>query len=211
MPRTEPFDLHYDRYEEWFERHGPVYESELRAVRTLFPRSGLAAEVGVGSGRFAAPLGIRLGVEPSLAMARLARERGIQVARGVAEALPIRSGSLDVVLMVTTICFVDDPFLTFQEIGRVLKPGGHVLVGFIDKTSHLGQQYERIKEQNVFYRPATFYSTADILDLLSRTGFAELQTVQTVFRSLEEIEAPEPVEEGHGRGAFVVVRGRKRR
>ncbi|MDX9959582.1 MAG: class I SAM-dependent methyltransferase, partial [Spirochaetia bacterium] len=45
-------------------------------------------EVGVGSGNFAVPLGIGLGVEPSEEMARKAERQGIRVFRNVAEALP---------------------------------------------------------------------------------------------------------------------------
>ena len=65
-------------------------------------------EIGVGTGRFAEPLGFREGVEPSPAMAERARRRGLEVTDGVAENLPLPDATYDVALMVTTICFVDD-------------------------------------------------------------------------------------------------------
>ena len=51
-------------------------------------KQGEGLEVGVGTGRFAAPLGIHIGLEPSPAMAKLARARGVEVHSGVGENLP---------------------------------------------------------------------------------------------------------------------------
>lgn len=76
-PDTDPFDSHTDRYDTWFEHHPAIYESELNAIRQLLPpgfESGL--EVGVGTGRFAAPLGIATGLEPSIKMGAVAPEAG---------------------------------------------------------------------------------------------------------------------------------------
>jgi SAM-dependent methyltransferase len=90
MPMAAPFEVHHRRYEAWFERHEAAYHSELLAVRALLPWRGLGLEIGVGSGRFAGPLGVRVGVDPSAAMLRYANARGVLAARGVAEALPFR-------------------------------------------------------------------------------------------------------------------------
>ena len=58
MPRIAPFEAHQERYDSWFERHAAAYYSELLAVRALLPWEGRGLEVGVGTGRFAAPLGV---------------------------------------------------------------------------------------------------------------------------------------------------------
>lgn len=68
MPRIEPFEKHTDRYEAWFERHDAAYLSELLALRPFVPLCGRGLEIGVGSGRFAAPLGVQVGIDPSKAM-----------------------------------------------------------------------------------------------------------------------------------------------
>jgi 7,8-dihydropterin-6-yl-methyl-4-(beta-D-ribofuranosyl)aminobenzene 5'-phosphate synthase len=98
MPRNSPFDEHHNRYESWFATHNAAYCSELLAVRSLLPRDGFGLEIGVGTGRFAAPLGISVGLDPSAAMLEHASARGIRVVRGVAEQLPFATGSFDYAL-----------------------------------------------------------------------------------------------------------------
>lgn len=206
MPRTAPFERHDEAYEAWFEKNRALYEAELESARQLLPPAGASGlEVGVGSGRFAAPLGIRLGVEPARPMAARARARGIRVVRGVAEHLPFANGAFDFVLLVTTICFVDSVTSTFQEAFRVLRPGGQVLVGFVDRESALGRRYEQKRARSRFYREATFFSAGEVQDHLRRAGFAITATRQTLLTGAP----PATIREGTGAGAFVVLRGQR--
>ncbi len=76
MAKSDPFDSYAMKYDEWFDRNRFVYESELQAIKELIPRSKNSIEVGVGSGRFAVPLGIKLGVDPSKEMGKIAGKRG---------------------------------------------------------------------------------------------------------------------------------------
>lgn len=63
------------------------YQSELLTIRALLPWDGLGLEIGVGTARFAAPLGVQVGIDPSSAMLRYAAGRGITVVRATAERL----------------------------------------------------------------------------------------------------------------------------
>lgn len=203
MAKTSAFEDYSDAYDEWFERNADAYAAELKALRTFLADKNLqGVEIGVGSGKFAAPLGIRIGLEPSEKMAEKARQLGIDVVTGVAEDLPFPDDQFDFVLMVTTICFVDDLEQSFREARRILKPGGFIVVGFVDKVSELGKQYQANRHKSRFYQEATFFSTPEVLDLLQAVGFGATEIVQTL---LPEDETGK-VMEGFGRGAFVVIK-----
>ncbi len=208
--KTGPFDEHPLRYDRWFEKHKSVYKSELLAIKALLPENtNKGLEIGVGTGRFAAPLGIKWGIEPSKRMREIARKRGIKVIGGVAEYLPFSDNLFDIALMVTTICFIDNLMTSLEEAYRILKPEGSLIIGFIDRGSFLGKLYQKHKDENVFYSVATFYSVDEILYGLRRTNFQNFEFTQTIFHYLEEIKEPEPVKEGYGEGSFVVVRADK--
>jgi ubiquinone/menaquinone biosynthesis C-methylase UbiE len=192
-------------YDAWFDRNRPVYESEIMALKRFLPPPGRGLEIGVGTGRFAVPLGIRVGVEPAKAMAAMARRRGIMVVRAVAEALPFPGASFRLAVLVTTLCFLKDPFPALEEAARVLKPGGRLLIGMIDKDSSLGRRYEKHKQESAFYRDAHFYAVSQVLEWLAKLPFRDLKTCQTLFKDLGAITAPEPVRDGHGAGGFVVI------
>ena len=210
MPtESSPFEQNAARYETWFKRHPAAYESELAAVRELWPMGADGLEIGVGAGHFAAPLGIRTGVEPSAAMRQRVTAREITSVDGVAERLPFPEGRFDAALMVTTLCFVADPAQSLQEAFRVLRPGGCLVVGFVDRASPLGQEYERNKEHSVFYKTARFFYTEEVTALLAAAGFTRLEYRQTLFAHPDRMQTPDPVRTGFGAGAFVVIRGRK--
>ena len=200
MPRTEPFDEHTSEYDAWFDQNALAYQSELLAVKSLLPEYRRAIEIGVGSGRFALPLGISLGVEPSRAMAALARSRGIHVLQVVAEQLPFADGTFDLVLMVTTVCFLDDVSRSFSEAHRVLAAGGYLLVGFLDRETELGRAYQEHKAESVFYRLARCLSSEEVAAEFERAGFGDLASVHTIYSS--------PGSNGTPGGAFAGSRKR---
>jgi ubiquinone/menaquinone biosynthesis C-methylase UbiE len=104
---------------------------------------------------------------------------------------------------------VDDAIAMLAEAYRVLKPGGELVIGFIDRNSEIGQHYLAHRAGNVFYREATFYSTAEVEQLLRATGFTTPAWVQTLSKALEETDAIEPLRAGHGQGEFVVVKANR--
>ena len=205
MPKTAPFEEYTAEYEAWFEANEAAYRAELAALRRLVPSAGNGVEIGVGSARFAAPLGIEVGVDPSVAMLDLARERDVEVVRGVAESLPFRDGSFDTALIVTTICFVDDVPRTLAEAARVLAVDGRLVIGYIDGESPIGKLYREHQAESPFYREATFVSTDELVDALEAAGFSEFEFVQTIYDWPGEADGPEPIEPGYGDGSFVGI------
>lgn len=207
--RITAFNQYAEEYDKWFDLNPSVYESELLAIKRFFPRRGKGLEIGVGTGKFALPLGIKVGIEPSKAMAVIARQRGIEVHEAVAEDLPFENESFDFVLMVTVLCFLSNPQTAIEEIARVLRPGGSLIIGMIDGESFLGKIYESKKAKSLFYHDAHFYSVPEVIDMLKRTGFIHIKTCQTIFKNPHEITGPESVEDGFGKGGFAVLSSEK--
>lgn len=205
MAKVTVFEDNAPRYEAWFDRHQAAYVSELLALRAFVPWTGRGLEIGVGSGRFAAPLGIAVGIDASPTMLALAAARGIDCIEGVAEHLPFADASFDHALIVTTICFVDSAPDTLAEARRVLKPGGTLVLGFVDRESPIGRDYLAHQAESVFYREATFFSAVEIEQLLRDAGFTVRDWGQTLAHSLGATRDVEPLEPGRGRCAFVVV------
>ncbi|MEO1923037.1 MAG: methyltransferase domain-containing protein [Nautiliaceae bacterium] len=199
------FDMYYEDYEEWFEKHPKIYEEELKTIKALLPK-GRGIEVGVGSGRFASPLGIKFGIEPSRKMAEIARSRGIKVLEITAEEMDFEE-EFDFILMVTTICFVKDPLKTIENCYKALKKSGYLLIAFVDKDSPLGKTYEKNKNRSKFYAPATFFSKDDIINLMKKVGFKDFECKENLYgETLDNLKFK--INDCNG-GAFKVIRGRK--
>ena len=209
MAKIDPFESYAQKYDEWFDKNRFTYESEIHAVKELLPESKNGIEVGVGSGRFATPFAIKLGVDPSKEMGKIANKKGVNVIEGVAESLPFTDSQFDFVLMVTTICFLEDIETAFNEANRVLKSGGSLIIGFIDVESPLGKFYEKHKTESKFYKYAKFYSIKEVISHMKNANFKDFSFRQTLFKPLEELRSIEPVKKGYGEGSFVVVKGVK--
>jgi ubiquinone/menaquinone biosynthesis C-methylase UbiE len=206
---SQVFDEHAEAYDRWFDVHADIYQAEINAVRHFMPPTGRGLEVGVGTGRFAAPFGITLGVEPSLHMARIAQTRGIAVCQALGEQLPFVAAQFDFVLLVTVICFVADVSTLLHEMYRVLKHSGQLIVGFIDRQSFLGRLYESRRNTDKFYRGAKFYSVTEVVACAQQVGFGHLQFCQTIFGLPSNVSSTQPTCGGHGQGAFVVMSAEK--
>jgi SAM-dependent methyltransferase len=209
ISRIDIFDNYSDEYDEWFDTHTWVYQSEVLAVKRGLPQSGKGIEIGTGTGRFSIPFGITIGVEPSRAMAEIARSRGITIYNSKAENLPFDDNAFDFALMVTTICFLEDPLQALKEIRRILRPGGKIIIGMLDKDSPIGNQYEAKKNESKFFKYADFYSVNRVLEWIKLSGYNDIHILQTIFHKPDEITALESIREGYGEGLFVIISARK--
>jgi ubiquinone/menaquinone biosynthesis C-methylase UbiE len=201
------FDKFYKRYDIWYQRNKFAYLSELEAIKEVLPKRGKGLEIGVGTGRFAAPLGIKYGIDPSKKMLEIAKERGIDVRLGYGEKLPFANGTFDYVAIIITLCFVKDPIKVLAEARRVLKKNGKVIIGIIDKDSFLGKFYQRKK--SVFYKQARFFKVKELASLLKAKGFKKFSYYQTIFKLPEKINSVEKPKKGFGKGGFVVISAQK--
>ena len=202
------FDQHYKKYNAWYDKNKFAYLSELEAIKKVLPKRGRGLEIGVGTGRFAAPLGIRTGIDPSENMVRIARKRGVEVLLGFGENLPFKSSTFDYVAIIITICFVKDSQKVMKEAHRVLKKNGKIITGIVDKDSFLGKFYE--KKRNIFYSKANFLGVNEVTSLLGNAGFCGFSYYQTLYKLPDKINSIEKPQKGSGNGGFVVISGEKR-
>ncbi len=204
------FDRHWKRYDAWYDKHKFAYLSEIAAIKKVLPEKRKGLEIGVGTGRFAELLGVEHGIDPSEKMLEIAKSRGVKTYVGKGESLPFKDDEFDFVLIVITLCFVDNPSQVIKESRRVLKSNGKLIIGIVDRDSHLGKFYQKEKKQgHKFYKKANFYSTSEVIKLLKKHGFNRIVTFQTIFQPLEKIKEIKQPKESFGKGGFVVICGKK--
>lgn len=212
MAQTEIFNEHVKKYEAWYDDHPEAYQSEILALQDQLlelPQNIRGIEVGLGTGRFSEPLGIKEGIEPSTEMAKRAMKRGVEIMNGTAERLPYAALQFDFVLFVT-VCFLKNIKKAFEEAHRVLKPKGSVIIGFLDSEREIAKRYTEERHRSDFYHKAHFYDVYRIKKLLKETGFKNPVFNQTLFGGLDEIKEVQIPREGFGQGSFVAVRAIKK-
>jgi ubiquinone/menaquinone biosynthesis C-methylase UbiE len=114
---------------------GEVMQTRLQIVPQA---QGRVLEIGIGSGLNlayydAARVSAIVGVDPSAAMQKLARERAARIAIPV-EMIALELGqiqaadaSFDSIVCTFTLCTIADAVAALREMRRVLKPGGRLL------------------------------------------------------------------------------------
>ena len=212
MLQTEIFNENVEAYEAWYDTYPEVFQSEVAALKEQLlklPEDIYGIEVGLGTGRFAKALGIKEGVEPSEEMAKKAMKRGIEIMKSVAEKLPYSDYHFDFILFVT-ICHLNDLKMALSEAHRVLKRGGSIIIGFLDKEQTIAKKYEEKRHRSTFFKNATYYSVDRVKELLKKAKFKDFEFNQTLFGDLNEIEDVQTPKEGYGEGSFVVVKAVKK-
>jgi SAM-dependent methyltransferase len=174
----KPFDEYTHHYDLWFDTKGRgIYLHEVWALCGLIP-GGRGIEVGVGTGRFAGFLNIKFGVDPSANSLKLAKGRVKNLVCGYAEDLPFKNGSFDFALVVVSICFFDDILRAFSEIGRILKVGGKLILGFVPRNTCIGEFYVyKGLGGHRFYKYAKFFTEGEIERIANSEGFKKLRTL----------------------------------
>lgn len=208
MLKYDVFNKHAAEYDAWFEKYPFVFQTELAAIKKLWPAQEniRSLEVGCATGRFASELHISEGIDPSGALCSMAEERGVFTLQGIAENLPYQGSQFDVVLMNFCISYLESPRAALKEVLRVLKPGGAIIVGFIKKGSLVGDYYEEKKAKSLFYKDADFFYVQDVEDLVRNAGFVNLQTWQTLFHLLDEVVEAEDCIPGSDRGSYIFIK-----
>lgn len=207
--KQNPFEIYAQEYDDWFIKHEATFLSELLLINSLMPNTKNCLEVGTGTGRFAQALNIKKGVEPSIKMGEIAKKRGITIYQEEAENLHFKDNTFDCILMITSICFMNNPILALQESYRVLKNNGNLIIGFVDKNSNIGKTHLKNKDKNKFYKNANFYSTEEVIKMLSQSNFEIKQIKQTLFKNNTNETSIEQPKEGYDKGSFIGIKTQK--
>jgi SAM-dependent methyltransferase len=130
----------YDELEPWYEHlYAVLHPILFTALGAAGPAergpgpAGRALDAGCGTGYQAsqlAALGYEVhGVDISATSLAVARRRGARPVLATIEALPYPDGAFDAVVCCgSTLSFVDRPAGALDELGRVLRPGGRLLL-----------------------------------------------------------------------------------
>ena len=107
--------------------------------RLVWAAEGRILEIGVGSGHnfryYSERADHVIGLDPSPKLLSMARETirsralpfPVELLQASAEAIPLRSGSLDTVVTTWTLCTIPNVTSALAEMCRVLKPDGRFL------------------------------------------------------------------------------------
>jgi SAM-dependent methyltransferase len=172
---------------------GAVSEPGSGEAAEPTPNGPLVAELGCGPGYVTdhlAKLGLdAFGIDLSPVMIDLARETypHLRFEVGSMDALDIADGSLQGVVAWYSIIHAppkDVPFYV-AEFGRVLAPGGHLLLGFFESAGDPVTQFDHR------VAPAYRWPTDDLAKLTAEAGFTE------VGRMLREPQEGERFRRGH--------------
>lgn len=212
-----------ERHERWFGT--PQGQRALAFEQGLFREIWTPAsiqrvlEVGCGSGIFLewfkSQGHIVTGLEPSSASLELARRRlgpKVRLDQGFAENLPYEDNEFDTVALITTLEFVDDPYLALKEACRVARR--NVLLGVLNKFS-MGRLHYGIQMfwKDSIYSRARFFSVFQLRSMSTtilsgaipiewRTCFSLPLPFLSYIHLLERI----PLLQRHPFGHFIAMR-----
>lgn len=142
----------------------------IRALERARPHAhGVLLDVGCGSKAFAAYLRPRVtaywGVDLAVPEGFDPRVRGPN-ALGRAEALPIRTASMDTVMGLSMLTYLTEPVRMLEEAHRVLRPGGVLILEFTQMAPMHDPPYD--------YFRFTRYGAEHLLE---RTGFERIDVI----------------------------------
>lgn len=157
-------------------------------------------ELGCGTGhwtQFLSEKGFRVtAIDNSEAMLKIARGKklpNVLFQKADASRLPFPDKSFSAIVSVTMLEFVEDVKKVMDEIDRVIKPGGTLILGCLSALSELGKN----KENDRIFKHGRFFTPGEIEHLLSRFGNPTLSTgvyFSPDFELLDETEKQKTVQ-----------------
>lgn len=141
-------------------------------------------EIGFGSGKLINEMaaitteGVVEGIDLSGAMLKRASEFNkhyisngkVRLHKGDCEILPFENEYFDKLCSTNTLYFWKNPAKCFNEMFRVIKPGGNIVIGFRDD--------KQMSTLNLSKDMFSTYSQNEVISLLSNAGFTDPHIVE---------------------------------
>ena len=177
--RRRAADAHFNRVAGRLGRHycpGRSWEAVGRMLCQLVPPLRIA-DLGAGEGVLSQLLARRAAfvhcVDKSPRMVKVGRElarregiRNLDYVLGDIEAIPLKSGSVDLALLSQALHHAEQPRRALAEAHRILRPGGRVVI--LDLKAH---RFEKARE--LYADRWLGFEPNDLCDWLEAAGFAQ--------------------------------------
>lgn len=224
------FDQYAEKYDAWFLKNKNVLYSELKLVAYFLKNAGDSLSVGCGSGLFEMLLQkeynitIKNGIEPSKAMAEIAKKRGMIVELKTAEEADFGNNRFDTILFNGTPSYIKNLQKAFEKTYAALRNSGRIVVIDIAKESSYGLLYSLANVLDSWDHPllegvqppdpypiefvklANWRTTNEKVDMLKKAGFMGFAFAQTLTKhpvfSDNKLEEPK---EGYDCGDYVAI------
>ncbi len=217
---TELFDERPEKYDQWFET--PIgrlikgYESDL-VLKQLKPGPGeVILDAGCGTGVFTTDIlaaGAKVvGLELAFNMLYRAKKRfsnrHFQPIQADMLRLPFGDGSFDKSISITAIEFIKDAQIAVDELFRVTKPGGVIVVATLNALSPWARRRQKAaKNGHPLFKHIIFRSPEELQRLSSVDSVIE---TAIHFRKNEDVQIVQKIESSGQEnrldtGAFVIA------
>jgi SAM-dependent methyltransferase len=199
--RVEEIDLvaGYDRWASTYDRPGnPIVLADARLLSPVLNElDGLIADVACGTGRHAAYLQSLgkdvVGLDRSLAMVGTAVRKGLRVAQGDVEALPLPDDLLDAALCSLALAHFEDLVPPLRELARVVRGGGRLVLSDLHPVTIATGAHASFEDASGsravmrnYLHPHSAY-----LKAFEQVGLQVMDCLETVWTEEEEIQSVE--------------------
>ena len=221
------FDHYYEGYEDWYKTKTGLFVDTvetLAAFSLLNPQSGQKIlDLGCGTGIFSlklAALGCTVtGVDISANMLSIAREKtgrndtgDIDFFEMDGNHLLFADNTFDAVLSMAAFEFINTPQQVFSEMLRVVKPGGVIVIGTIQKGGAWAKLYSSQAMSGSAYEYAVFKDLDDLKNLGPAESIHELECLFSppgLSESEYDLQHEEHLKTEGAIGGFVCVKYQK--
>jgi len=192
------FNLVAEYYDEYYnsEFGRKVDAVEKRLVKKYLEQIPIknALEVGCGTGHWTEffinnGFGIA-GIDISENMIDIAQKKNLKNAKFTVENIEdayYPDNFFDNIFAITSLEFVDNRQKAIEQIYRILKPGGYLLIGCLNINSFIG----KTKQSNKVFAQANFFDEEQLFKILSKFGSPIIEGCALITDNIGSIEPSE--------------------